>query len=239
MKTETFTISNLNEFHDMVISYTTINVIFRGEPFLDENKPLKPKVGRLILKGDYKLVQRELGSLQEFIRMGSPHLTTVPENEWDQIAIAQHYGLSTRLLDWTENPLIAAYFASNENRKTDSVIYVLDRIKHTHYSDYKDTSGPTYPSPLAITEDMIFRPNHITTRIVAQSGIFTVHEKPEEPFESEGLQKWVLKSNCLDQLYQMLSIYGVNEATVFPGLVGIAKYVERFGWYSRLQDDES
>ncbi|MHC4269405.1 MAG: FRG domain-containing protein [Planctomycetota bacterium] len=199
---------------------------------------MRPKIGRVIIDVGYTLVQRELGSLQEFIRMASPHLTTVPENEWDQIAIAQHYGLSTRLLDWTENPLIAAYFASNENRETDSVIYVLDRLKHPPYSDYKDDSDPGFPSPFTITENMIFRPKHITTRIVAQSGVFTVHNNPKEPFESKSLQKWVLKSECLNQLYHILSLYGVNEATVFPSLVGVAKYIERFGWYSRPYDHE-
>lgn len=222
---ESFKISSVAEFHEMVQGQS-IAPIYRGED--KATYSLLPKIGRCYRYYSRVFAEKqprhkfsevdEIMAFQEYKMRAVPYIQRMPKNDWEWLAIAQHHGLPTRLLDWTENPLVAVFFACYGQYTEDSVIYILDRRKFD--VPPKDTS------PLKIRETMILMTSHITPRVTAQSSLFTVHPNPDEEFDSPYLQRWIIKQSCHLKIALMLKQYGVNHASLFPGLEGVAKYLK-------------
>ena len=87
--------------------------VFRGHS--NEDWRLQPSVGR----GDPYRLDWERLLLDQFRRLAEPYVTSAGLTEWDWLALAQHHGLPTRLLDWTFNSLVACFFACAKARSRD------------------------------------------------------------------------------------------------------------------------
>lgn len=97
---------------------------FRG--LSDKDYNLKTSLIRL--SGKYEEMERHL--LRNF-RKYSPKGTLDSDMVWDWLAVAQHHGLPTRLMDWTYSPYIALHFVTANQMKyeTDGVIWCMNYMK--------------------------------------------------------------------------------------------------------------
>ena len=166
---------------------------------------------------------------KQFKEQAIPHLGFEPRNDWEWLALAQHHGLPTRLLDWTQNPLVALYFAVEESTKSNSAVYV-----YTDTHDAVDISK--HSNPLTLSNDQPVRryvPAHLTNRIIAQSGVFTVHHDVTSSFTSKNVYKMIIPNKIRNELKEQLYRYGIHRGTIYPGLDGLSAHIR---WLSEQND---
>jgi hypothetical protein len=226
---KTYSVSSFREFQEIILDIPIDQfTLYRGQSL---DKALLPKIARYQVK-DVEKTERAM--LEDFQRRSLHLIDYHPGNSWDWLALAQHHGMATRLLDWTENPLIALWFSM-----APKTIDVRD-------VDYSVVWGFNVPDKdiVATTSEMdsfkegitkVFKPNHITKRITAQFGWFTIHrsnrEKQFVPFEqnadySESLFKIEINSECFAECKKRLHNYGINSASMYPDIDGLAQHVE-------------
>src|SRR5688572_27620332 len=103
---KTYTVSSFREYQDIVLDIPADEfTLYRGQSL---DKALLPKIARYEV-ADVEKIEREM--LEDFQRRSLHLIDYHPGNSWDWLALAQHHGMATRLLDWTENPLIALWFS--------------------------------------------------------------------------------------------------------------------------------
>ena len=98
--------------------------IFRG---ISRRSELNPSICRKYDRETQTLVNlkdQEFALLHAFRQQASNLLSGTMET-LDYVACAQHYGIPTRLIDWTYNPFTALYFALSENKQPDDGYYEL------------------------------------------------------------------------------------------------------------------
>ena len=145
-----------------------------------------------------------------------------PDNDWDWLAIAQHHGLATRLLDWTKNPFVATFFACLDNLKKDGVIYYFS-IKGMYDTDLKT-------NPFKIKKFDTFFPSGLAARIINQRGLFTISPNPTLSLEKEveDLKKIIISKKAKNDIINSLDYVGVNKLSLFQDLDNLSNYLNDY-----------
>jgi len=145
-------------------------------------------------------------------------------NEIEAMAIAQHHGFATKLLDWSSNILTAAFFACSDNFSHDAKIIAYFPTQYIYLDEAI--------SPVEIKQVVAYQPKPVANRLKSQSGCFTYHKEKnfqirDEFFEAGNhrtLKEWIIPAKNKVTILKMLDRLSINYRTLFPDLDGLSKH---------------
>jgi hypothetical protein len=232
---------DLPDFLRRILSYPSAAWIYRGQS--DESWPLVARAGR----AEYfdrewnstherqSVPPRDLGRFNAWRKQAIAYRSNLPRRDLDCLALAQHHGLVTRLLDWTKNPLVALYFSAEDCGSSDGSVFCY--CPWTQVADHGIELAQ-------IDRVARFDPEPFDRRILAQSGCFTYHPQPENPIapappnpalvevapDGVDLVRFVVKAKFKSVILRQLSEIGVTRSTLFPDLDGLSGFIN---WETR------
>lgn len=203
------------------------NFLFRGQAI---DNPLMPKLLRPAPKGELLESEQELFS--EFKRANPLLIDSYVVDDWDFLTLGQHFGLPTRLLDWSNNALTALWFASDkeimEKESQDFAVVWMLMPEPCHFVN------PNRSSPFDVKEIKLYKPRIIKQRINNQSGVFSIHSNEallsrlslnESDSFAPSLVKITIPREYVDNIRNDLNTLGVNAFSIFPELEGLCTHL--------------
>jgi hypothetical protein len=237
-------------------AYTLLPGVFRQQTDI--------VAGRGITNDTYLAWTKEKDLLYSFIHEASGTLTIPTDDHLHWAEYAQHYGVPTRFMDWSKNPLVALYFACRDRTTTDGAVWLLHRTNYTRFLGHQikeggnkkihEIIGDIIDGKSDVEYPILYTPYYVDARMSAQGSYFMVWGKLRNPLETmlsadnlqmilpdtddgsrvygkeqeEGLLfRFDIYADRKQPLLHELDIVGINEKTLFPGLDGIGRYVER------------
>lgn len=231
----------IEEIRKLKAFYGKQPIWFRGQE--DSEWPLEPSIhrGKLLEKENY--VTNDFYIFVNQIEDNAPS----KDNYAAWMSLMQHYGLPTRILDWSSSPLVACYFALEKNREKskNACIWVLVPRKiniQEGFGEYvypidaytvQQMLMPAFKDKVVLEEKFV---NKIIAchsvkkdlRMYSQQSSFTVHNsqrKLEDICDDKTLFKFIIPQSCKERMYESINILGISTRFIYPDMEHVSSDV--------------
>jgi hypothetical protein len=204
------------------------------------------------LEGDYAALEPHLvRNFRKYAHRAIPGPTV-----WDWLALGQHHGLPTRLLDWTFSPLVALHFATASWPEEEGTLLAVD-CERTHQLLPESLRAPLErEGALVFTTEMLgeaardlasfdrlttdrpflafFEPPSLDERVVNQSSVLSAASRPTFQVEQwlgehpRLWRGWTIPARVKAEIRERLDQAGFTERMLLPGLDGLAAWLRRY-----------
>ncbi len=252
------TVSSWNELHERLYEGSWREALRRFRPGTayrgagDAGAPLSTGIARLA--GDPERIESHL--LRNFRKYAQRESVT-QDSVWNWLAVAQHHGLPTRLLDWTYSPYVALHFATEELAEfdRDAVVWCVDYLQTNQRlpqrlkavldeegsdvftAEMLDRVAGTLRAFDALSRDefvVFLEPPSLDQRIVNQFALFSLLSSPRM-----GLEAWLathpgscrrlrIPARLKWEVRDKLDQANISERVLFPGLDGLSRWLKRY-----------
>lgn len=244
MAIKEYTVRTLADYIKCINDLQPDNEVLWYRGHADEDYLLQPTIYR----APYTWEQEKI-FMNEF-KAKAASFIKAKDDYFEWLFIMQHHGTPTRLLDWSENALVAIAFATQYRKSAHSgknaVVWCLNPIKFNATINFGSDAGERIPN---IIENKTVQQMYINSartklpiailgsynneRIIAQKGVFTLF--PEQDAFSmdtlehaeECLAKVIIEESYVEQIANELYFIGLNELSLFPELESISREIIR------------
>jgi hypothetical protein len=201
-------------------------------------------------------VRRLEGALLRNFRKYARGQASDADSVWDWLAVGQHRGLPTRLLDWTYSPLVALHFATEDpvDFDRDGAVWCVDFVEANRLLParlrriLKDEGSDTLTAEMlsgfrnlrefdALSRKpfvVFLEPPALDDRILNQLALFSMMSDPAASFDEwmkehpTLCRRVVIPARLKWEIRDKLDQANVNERVLFPGLDGLSRWLARY-----------